>query len=318
MMGQLTKEQRYTISEMYSHGYKQKEIAMVICRDKSVVSRELKRNSNPKNGMYTYVHASKLSEMRKRRLRRPRKFTKEMELRIRRMLLMDWSPEQIVGFSRRKGWLVVSMERIYQYLHEDKRNGGILWKHCRHRLRLRSRPVGARAKSWNHRSIEERPREADGSRFGDFEMDLMIGSNNADAVLTVVERKTGYTWIRCLPNGKEAIGVADAIVDLLKTLTNVLKTITTDNGKEFSRCDIIESKLGVDVFFAHPRSPWEKGLIEYTNKLYRQYLHKRYSFRLYSQEELNAYQDKLNNRPRKKLGFHTPKELFLLYSQNII
>ena len=311
-MSHITDAQRYTISVMLEQGYSQNDIARTIKKDKSVVSREIRRNRNPRTGRYTYKAACLRSAERKKRFSLPRRFTKEIEKRIRSMLLQDWSPEQIVGYCARNGLEMVSVERIYQYIRLDKLCGGDLYKHCRHRLKKRKRQVGTTNKITDRKSIDERPPEANGKRFGDIEMDLMVGRNGQDAVLTVVDRLTGLTWIKQLPNGKDAEGVAKAMIEIMTPYKHLIKTITTDNGPEFAAHKKISEALGVDVFFAHPYHSWEKGCVEYTNKLYRQYLVKGCRFKHFSQLQLTAVQNIINNRPRKKLGFSTPLQTFSL------
>ena len=243
---------------------------------------------------------------------RRRRFTQQVEDVIRKYLLKDWSPEQIVGYCRKRELQMVSVERIYQFIREDKENGGGLYKHCRHSLKHRHSRIAAASPVRTRRGIDLRPAEADGTRFGDLEMDLIVGKNNRDAVLTMVDRLTGYTWIRALPNGKDAKGVANACIDIIAPIRKHVKSITTDNGPEFSAHEFITQKTGVDIFFAHPYHSWEKGLIEYTNKLYRQYLIKGSTLKSVSQKDLNRIQRKINSRPRKKLGFLTPSHLFSL------
>ncbi len=141
-MKQLTKEQRYTNSVMHKQGFQQKEIAATINKDKSVVSRELDRNRN-KHGAYSYSHAQMQADVRKERLRKPRTFTGEVKNRVNRyMRQRQWSPEQIVGYCKLKGYNMFSIERIYKNIREDKVSGGDLYKNCRHQLKRRKRPVG--------------------------------------------------------------------------------------------------------------------------------------------------------------------------------
>ena len=118
---------------------------------------------------------------------------------------------------------------------ELRRNGGTLYRHCRHRLKRRVRPVGAASRIRNRKGIELRPAEADGTRLGDLEMDLMVGRNNQDAVLTMVDRLTGYTWIRVLPDGKDAKGVANACMDIIAPIRRHVRALTTDNGPNSPR-----------------------------------------------------------------------------------
>ena len=202
-MSQLTREQRYTISVMYQQGFSKKSIAETIGKDKSVVSREIKRNSDEK-GKYRFTYAQEQADLRKERLSQPRKFTGEVRNRIERyMRKYQWSPEQIAGYCRRKGYAMVSVERIYQYIRQDKANGGDLYTHCRFKLKHRKRPVGKHIPIKDRVSIDERPKEADGSRFGDWEMDLIVGPRNKDAMLTLTERSQNYAIITKLPDGKD-------------------------------------------------------------------------------------------------------------------
>ena len=297
---------------MYKAGYKQKDIAAAIDKDKSVISRELKRNRDVK-GRYTFTSAQEIADARKARLSRPRKFTSEVKNRINRYMRTEqMSPEQIVGYCKQKGYKMVSVERIYQYIREEKKAGGDLYTHCRHRLKHRSRPVGGHFPIKDRVSIDERPIEADGKRFGDWEMDLIVGAGNKGAMVTLVERSTGHTLIRKLPDGKDANGVCTAVIAMLMPYKKHVLTITTDNGPEFAEHKRLAKALDTNVFFAHPYCSWEKGLIEYTNKLYRQYIPKGANFDDFTDQDIKNIQYKINRRPRKKLGFKTPK--FCFYS----
>lgn len=314
-MSQLTKEQRYTISVMYQQGFSQKMIAETIKKDKSVVSRELKRNRNDQ-GKYNYTGAQMLADVRKERLRKNRTFTGEVKNRINRyMREKQWSPEQIVGYCNLHGYAMVSVERIYQYIREDKSSGGDLYTHCRHQLKHRKRPVGKHIPIKDRTSIDQRPEKADGKRFGDWEMDLIVGPGNKDAMLTLVERSLGYSIITKLPNGKDAEGVKQAAYRELLPFIGYIRTITTDNGTEFAKHKELAEALGTKIYFAHPYCSWEKGLIEYTNKLYRQYIPKGVDFDNYTEEQIKQIQYKINARPRKKLGFKSPVQTFFIHLQ---
>lgn len=154
------------------------------------------------------------------------------------------SPEQIVGLCKEKGYMMVSKSTIYNYIREDKKKGGDLYKHCRFQLKHRKRPVGKYSPIKNRISIKERPKEADGTRFGDWEMDLIVGANNKGAKLTLVERSTLFSIIRNLPFGKSSMEVAKTVVDALLPFKNGggIKTITTDNGPEFANHEYITKK----------------------------------------------------------------------------
>lgn len=295
---------------MCQQGFSKKSIAETIGKDKSVVSREIKRNSDEK-GKYRFTYAQEQADLRKERLSQPRKFTGEVRNRIERyMRKYQWSPEQIAGYCRRKGYAMVSVERIYQYIRQDKANGGDLYTHCRFKLKHRKRPVGKHIPIKDRVSIDERPKEADGSRFGDWEMDLIVGPRNKDAMLTLTERSQNYAIITKLPNGKDADGVAKAAYRELLPFIGHIRSITTDNGTEFANHKWLARALKTTIYFAHPYCSWEKGLIEYTNRLFRQYIPKGVPFSNFTEEQVKQIQYKINARPRKKLDFRSPIELF--------
>ena len=312
-MAQLKPEQRYTISVLLQQKKKQYEIAEAIGVNKSTVSRELKRNGSKRG--YSWRQAQELCDMRKERLGEPRKMCSQVIRRIERYMRDDQlSPEQIVGVCRKEEYLMVSKSSIYTYIRRDRDNGGDLWKNCRFRLKHHRRPVGKYIPIKNRVGIEKRPPEADGTRFGDWELDLMSDSEGKHFKLTLVERSTLFSIIRNLPNGKVADDVARVVVDALLPFKRGggVKTITTDNGTEFYEHEYISRKLNASVYFTNPYCSWEKGCIENTNMLYRQYLPRDQSFALWSDDDLLELQHKLNRRPRKKLGFDLPYRKFYL------
>ena len=207
----------------------------------------------------SYSHAQMLADVRKERLRKPCTFTGEVKNRINRyMRQYQWSPEQIVGYCKFKGYNMVSIERIYQYIREDKDNGGDLYKNSRHELKHRKRPVGGHMPIKDRTSIDERPPEAGGTRHGDWEMDLSAGADNKGAMVTLVERSTGFTMIGKLEKGKDAKGVSQTVYRMLLPYKRDVKTITTDNGPEFADHKWQEKVLDTKIYFAHPYCSWEK------------------------------------------------------------
>src|SRR5690554_4212277 len=162
----------------------------------------------------------------------------------------------------------------------------------------------------NRRSIRERPVEADGKRFGDFEMDTMIGADQSEAILTVTERKTNLVMIGELPRGRDSKGLAKVLCRMLLPYKAVIRTITTDHGLEFAAHERIPEMLEAPVYFTDPYSAGQKGSIENANKLIRQYIPKGASFKDYPPDRLKRIQHRLNERPRKKLDFNTPKVEF--------
>lgn len=315
IMAHLTSAQRYTIYSMYAQGFSQKEIAKVIEKHKSVVSRELKRNRT-KSGHCSYKYAETVIKERKERYRKKRKFTGEIENRINRYMRQEqWSPEQIVGYCKEHNYAMVSVERIYQYIRLDKKLGGDLYKFCRHQLKKRARPVGKRTPIPDRISIDQRPPDENGDKRGRWEMDLIVGPNNKDAMLTLTECSTNFIIINKLKNGKNADDVMEAAYRELLPYIGTIKSITTDNGGEFARHKELSKRLKTTIYFAHPYCSWEKGAIENANKLIRQYIPSGIPFSNYSELEIKEIQYKINRRPRKKLNYKSPKQIFFLTLQ---
>ena len=222
----------------------------------------------------------------------------------------QWSPEQISGVLAKDG-KYISHETIYRMIRKDKAEGGTLYKHCRHKLKRRARPVGGRRISIpNRTSISERPAEVDGKRFGDFEMDTIVGRGNHGAIVTLIERSTSMLFMRKLKKGKNAKDLARTVIHLLSPFKEHVKSITTDNGTEFACHEMIGKSLGVTIYFADPYASWQKGAIENANGLIRQYVPKTETFEHVSHQQITKYSKRINIRPRKKLEFKTPQECF--------
>ena len=225
----------------------------------------------------------------------------------------QWSPEQISGYLARKGYKI-SHETIYAIIRKDKyENMGCLYKHCRHRLKHLHRPVGKRVIILDRISIHQRPTEADGKRFGDFEMDTIVGNNNQGAILTIVERSTNMLFMKKLKHGKDADELAQTAILLPAPYKGQVKTITTDNGTEFCNHKAIARGLDTTVYFTDPYSSWQKGAIENTNGLIRQYIPKSSPIKHLKDRDIDEITANINTRPRKKLNFSTPIEKFFNY-----
>lgn len=311
MYSQVTREQRYTIylglqaKESYS------AIARRIGVNKSTVSREVRRNSS-RFGHYGWKTADENAKGRRERLPGNRSLKPEIVKESLRLLREeDWSPCQISGHMKRMG-LMISHESIYSIIRSEE--SGELRSHCRHGMKYR-RHVKVQRKTRvrnipDRVSIHERPPEADGHRFGDWEMDLILGKGQKSAILTLCERSRNYMMMARLPGGKDPDGVAEKAVELLWPYRKNVLTITTDNGGEFVRHATIARKLHTTVYFADSYASWQKGAIENTNKLVRQYIPKGTDFRELTDDFITSVQYKLNRRPRKKLDFSTPKDEF--------
>ena len=294
------------------------KIANLINVSKSTVSREVKRNSNMYRH-YVAIDAQQFSEMRKTIPRRPRKLSKEDWQDIEQCLKRHWSPETIAGVRKREGKTCVSIEWIYHIIRQDKDRGGTLYTYLPHHLKHRRRPVSSRIPIKDRLSIDERPAVVDAkARFGDWEMDTIVGKNGKGAIVTLVERTTKKLIMAKSPKGKNAKAVAKLVVQLLRPFEHHVLSITTDNGTEFAEHKLIAKKLHTKVYFAHPYSSWEKGLVENTNKLIRQYIPKDTDFSSLSDDYILFVQTELNLRPRKLLNFFSPKQKFLLSLHNSV
>jgi transposase, IS30 family len=312
MYKQLNSEQRYAICAMLQQGMIKNVIAKTIEVSNSTITRELQRNSN-KRGVYNYDKSHRDAIRRRVKSVGNRSVSLTVKTHAIQLLVNEqWSPEQISGKLANEG-INISHETIYKIIREDKKNFGTLYKSCRHRLKHRTKLVGARTAIKNRTSIHERPKEADGTRFGDFEMDTIVGKNCQDAILTITERKTNLLLMAKLEHGKDSTELAKTAVKLLKPYKKDIKTITTDNGTEFAAHSHITNELGVAVYFADPYASWQKGAIENANGLIRQYIPKGTSFKEIDDKFVENICIKLNARPRKKNNFHTPYECFQKY-----
>lgn len=317
-MKHLTKEQRYVISCLQKRGFSQEAIGKEIGFNKSTISRELKRNTG-KRGVYNPEKAQMLANERKERFCNNRRFSSQMErFIITHIQELQWSPEEIVGFCKINDIEMVSTERIYQYIRLDKKNGGNLYKYLRHRLKHRKRPVGEnKVKIKDRVSIDQRPDEINERKeFGHWEADLIEGKNHKGFILTLTERVYKQLFMCYLPSGKEAKGVAKAIISLLLPYKKFVRSITFDNGLEFAEHKTVSEILEAKTFFTHPYSSWEKGQIEYMNKLIRQYYPKNQEISRCNTKNIKEIQYKINSRPRKNLGFKKPVDLFYKFVNN--
>ena len=306
---QLTREERYQIYALKQAGQNQSEIAALLGRDKSTISREISRNRGMRGYRPRQAHLRTL-ERRKAKMR-PR-FGGSIWTKAELLLQMDWSPEQISGRLKVEEGIRISHEYIYQYIYADKRAGGELYHHlrCQKKRRKRYGSYDRRGVIPNRVSIDERPAVvAERSRVGDWEGDTVIGRNHKGALVTLVERKSLYTIIDAVAR-RTAAAVRGAIVAGLTPHRDRVYTLTYDNGKELTEHEQIAKELGPKIYFAHPYSSWERGVNENTNGLIRQYFPKRRGLTAVAKEEIEHAMDCLNHRLRKTLGFRTPFEVF--------
>jgi IS30 family transposase len=308
---QLTLAQRYEIFAYLQAGISKSRIAMIINVHRSTVYREVKRNNV--DGRYHPEEAHRKDRIRKRQSK-PRKISDQAWKLVETLLKLDYSPEQISGVLKRTGTYSISHEWIYQYILANKASGGDLWKHLRWSHKKRRKRYGKqdrRGSIPDRVSIDQRPVIVDRkSRIGDWEIDTATGKKHKGVLVVAVERKTKHTVIEWTPR-KKADMVSNAVINMLKPYRDRVKTITVDNGKEFSFHKQIAEALDAKFYFAHPYSAWERGLNENTIGLIRQYFPKNMSFVSIDPKQIEFVQNRLNIRPRKTLNYRSPNELFL-------
>ena len=306
---QLTREERYQISALKTAGHNQVEIAKVIGRHKATVSRELARNRGLRG--YRPKQANSFA-VNRRQAKAASRISSGSWARVERLLHEDWSPEQISNWLRHKEDVHVSPEWIYQYIIRDKQSGGDLYRHlrCQRQRKKRYGTTERRGQIKGRVSIDERPDVvSQRSRIGDWEADTVIGKQGGAVLVTLVERKTRLSVIGKAPN-RTAQAVKTVILERLQPLAPQVQTLTYDNGKEFALHQEIAKELDACGYFAHPYHSWERGLNENTNGLIRQFFPKGKDLTEVTDAEVQKVMDKLNNRPRKCLGFKTPNQVF--------
>ncbi|MGH2741601.1 MAG: IS30 family transposase [Thermoleophilaceae bacterium] len=294
-------------------------IARRLGRSPSTVSRELRRNADRRGGYRaTTAHAQAWE-----RASRPKPAKLAVNLALRAKVQQDlacrYSPEQIAGRLRvefpDQPEMWVSTETIYQSLYVQSR--GALRRELTRCLRTGRalRQPGRKAGQRKNRipnmiNIAERPPEADDRAVpGHWEGDLLIGKRNATAIATLVERASGFAMLVPLPDGYKPEQVAPALAAKVKTLPQALRrSLTWDQGPEMRDWKQVHVDAGIDVYFCDPHAPWQRGSNENTNGLLRQYFPKGTDFSAVEEADLDAVADELNDRPRKRLGFHKPIE----------
>lgn len=300
----LTATERESILCLRARGYGIRKIAGALNRSPSTISRELQRNLV--KGAYSAHEAGKLYRLRRKRCRPAFKLeNKGLRQILQSRLEEGWSPEQIKG----RESLEVSVTTIYRAV-----KSGRLPFEARKHLRRKGKPYrrktrqDGRGRIKDAVSIELRPREVEQRlEIGNWEVDTVLGKPGTGGLVTVVDR-TSRLLLAAKIEDKTASAVQAALIRLLGGME--CRSLTTDNGKEFARHKEVSAALGAPVYFAHPHSPWERGTNENTNGLIREYLPKGLDFREVRNDDVLRIVERLNNRPRKCLGFRTPNEAF--------
>lgn len=308
---QLTCGERYQIYSLLKAGHLPSEIARLIERDKSTISRELHRN----RGRYGYRprQAQCLAVTRRRGCAgNARRFGAHHWRLIERLIRRQWSPEQIAGrlaLLRRFG---ISPERIYCHVLADKDAGGSLYRHLRCQ-RLRKKRYGYPSRQGqllDRVSIEHRPAIVERrARIGDWELDTVFGKGPRRCLLSMNERRSRLTLLAKLPR-KCALTLARTSIRLLRKLKRTVHSLTADNGSEFAAHKLLAQALKTKFYFAHAYAAWERGTNENGNGLLRQYVPKGADLATVYPATLRFIMNRLNHRPRKCLGWRTPYEVF--------
>jgi len=288
-----------------------REVARRLGRAASSISRELLRNRG-KKGYRPKQAQWKATE--KARRPGPRRFTEAVRLDAEARLKGGWTPDIIGQRARLEGRAWVCKETIYKHIYAEAKNGGTLWinlprAHRKRRRRCPRQDGRGRGRIPNQRMIDTRPAEVETRQsVGHWEGDLINGAHETGNLVTLVERKTRFTLIG-RTESKEADEVTLAICASFKTLPQKSRlSLTLDNGKEFARHEELARTTGMDVFFAKPYHSWERGTNENTNGLIRRLHPKKSSFSGIGKAELQRIDTFLNDRPRKCLGWLTPRE----------
>jgi transposase, IS30 family len=306
---QLTQAERYQIEAGVALGLSIQEISLRLGRHRSTLFRELKRNAHMYREGYSALYSQSQYERRRTRCRRKFLIRGGLKKWINERLQIQWSPEQITGRRRIEGRSGIGVETIYRYLYREKSKGSVLWLNLRHARssgrRRRFKPLRW-PKSISRPGLNQRPQVIEKrKRFGDFERDLIVGTQRQGYILTIVDRKTKLTRLVKIkaPRAEE---VHQATVAALKRLK--VKSITNDNGFEFTNYKQTSKDLKAPIYFTRPYASWERGTVENTNKLIRQYFPKPMNLKEVSRENIKMVEMVLNYRPRKLLGFRTPIE----------
>ena len=318
----ITSQERSVIYHLQLFGLSTRAIARQLGRHHTTIGREVRRNRpHHAGGGYDFDVAQRRAEGRRHMIRHERRRSNQelcdyVSVRLR----WGWSPEQTAGRlpvdypnNRR---MRISAETIYQWVYQDALVGGTHYTHLRrrHKKRRKQGRYGTGHGRFSGRvGIAERPSiVAERERFGDWEGDTVEGGRGKGGIASHVERKSRYLIATKLADRKSNTFATQTIRAFQGIPKAWRKTLTVDNGSEFARFKHMETQIGLTVYFADPYAPWQRGLNENTNGLLRQYFPKGCDFRTVSELDLARAVEKINDRPRKCLGYQTPNDVFLL------
>ena len=315
---QLTHINRIELATLLRQGLSKRQIARVLGVHHSTIYRELARNraANP-SGYHVGLSQHRAQFQRRRANQAFRKLPVNQKLvgSIVEKLEAIWSPEQIAGWLKATGQTFrVCAQTIYDWIYLYRSDLRV-YLHCRKGKYRRSRTaklrLEGRRKALARRRIDQRPKCILGrKRYGHWEGDTVVGAGQSGYIATFVERKSGYLMAYKLEHSTAAAFAAVAVTGFATVPSRYRRTLTLDNGTEMSDYEVIEKNTGLDVYFAYPYHSWERGTNENTNGLLRYFFPKKTSFRDVTQEQVDRAVQLLNTRPRKRLGYRTPEQMF--------
>jgi transposase, IS30 family len=297
----LDSKQRYQIQIGLAQGLPVSAIAQGIGRHQSTIYREIDHNGG--GAGYDADFAQQRASQRGLRSRNARLIPEQTWHAVEHYLGLEHSPEQIAGL------IDISHETIYRHIYRDLKAGGCLHLSLRcqklHKKRCSGSNRNRRGHIANQRRIAERPAHIEErAQVGHWEFDTIVGPNQGSSMLTGVERKSGLVLIALLADRSAAAACA-AMIALLEPLAHWVKTVTTDNGREFAWHERLDAAISCTSYFCDPYCSWQRGSNENANGLIRQYLPKKRDLSTVTQEEIDMIMERLNNRPRKRLGFNS-------------
>ena len=312
----ITKEQRFKIQSWLEIGMNQQDISIRLEKAKSSLSREIRRNTNL-SGKYTADLAGKASYCRRKEgKRQSRKLIKDRKLRrtVLLQLKRKKSPEQIAGKRKRNGKSYIVHETIYRYIYDYSPQWRIYLRQKKGKYRRRhgTKTREKTREEAKKRRIDKRPAIVElRTEIGHWEGDTIKGKEKTTGIATHVERVSGYAIADKLDH-VTALNLKQKTAQSFKRIPRERKkTETFDNGMEFSEYELIERETGMKIYFAYPYHSWKRGSNENFNGLLRQYFPKGTPFATITQKDVNKAIRELNHRPRKRLNYLTPYEVFV-------
>lgn len=313
---QFNKQSRIELAILLTARKNQTQCGKILGISRTNVNLEIQRNKD-EDGVYRGCSAHKrYLERRKASKEKYRKIENDKILRryIVSKIRLYWSPEQIAGRARKQKGFIISHETIYQYIYTERKDLISRLRHgkCKYRRKRGSVARIKQNKASKIRKIEERPSVVDErSRVGDWENDTVIGKEKTQRILTFTERKTGFGIAKKLDVVRADILHSTEVYVFKNIPKNKRHTLTRDNGTEFGDLDMdLEKKTKMKVYRANAYSSHERGTNENWNGLLRQFFPKGMFFATLKQSEIDKVVNLLNDRPRRRLGYSTPREEF--------